>query len=303
MNKKLKKGLLITATVIATLPVIIHKYPYYTSEAQEYCDRVFNHYTPEVESGDLQINCDNTFRYVVHCSEKDGQKELVSLAQDADREEGWIFLPKEELWIEVGMCQSDMSVFFNPTIVNMICTSTYPVKHDFSELHFYHLHPRDDLSPLRKDSYERFYSWTDRWKELHDKKPDSIMALFNKWVRVKNVMPSGGDISSMLYEDLRTSMTRTAPLKSYIASSEGITEYTMTDAAIEIRNQGVDSINTYQARYDLKNTLMYKRYGEERMMHESIEELCKSVDGLISDDTVCVYFTPKKDILNDNNKE
>lgn len=58
----------------------------------------------------LYVNTLNEFRTVCNKDEKSGVKDIESLVKHSSSEESWIYLPKQNKWLETGECEGDTLV-------------------------------------------------------------------------------------------------------------------------------------------------------------------------------------------------
>lgn len=108
----------------------------------------------------LTVNTDHSFRLNISQSEREGLQDLRKLAQEADREEAYAFIPEEERWVEIGYNESAIEFEVDPNgeISGRVTVAYDPLLEDllkrYQSLAVYHFHPHlfaENLTALLKE--------------------------------------------------------------------------------------------------------------------------------------------------------
>ena len=150
----------------------------------------------------LRINDSVTYRTATIADEQTGIEDLKDLCQNALKEEYWVFIPDQNLWLETGLCEKTESVEIDlPFFEDLIR------KND--NVSVYHIHLKRYLESLEEKGL--------------GKTPES-------WL----IVPSFEDVALMIY--FSSMFYKEHPegnISWFICSPLGRTEYSMTEKGVE----------------------------------------------------------------------
>lgn len=191
---------------------------------------------PEKILENLVVNNSNDFRTVINKDENKGLQDLISLANNAEHEEAWIYFPGKNKWVEIGRTMPVVFLDFDKIYSTPIQASPTPLESkvgidsrylllikDNNTVVIYHIHP---LSALIKSSSD----------STNDENNDTKLSL----AKIAGALPSREDLLSMILQSNEFYKTHpNGTIKFRICSSLGITEYFLSE--------------TGKARYNEKN--------------------------------------------------
>ncbi|MBI2102277.1 hypothetical protein HYT55_00420 [Candidatus Woesearchaeota archaeon] len=168
----------------------------------------------------LVVNTDNTYHLTALKSEKEGVKDLQKLAQRADREEVYVFLPEEERWIEIGYKESAIELQVTPQgeVYGKVTAACDPLLDIFLAQHkslaIYHFHPR------------LFREKTIALLKEHPPKKETLEDAI-AFQQDNHVLPSSIDLFSMITESAKYyhQYHPDGEIVFNVVSAEGVTRY------------------------------------------------------------------------------
>lgn len=167
--------------------------------------RPINSLRPLQQANRLKVNTDNGAALVVQASQTKGEAQLRLLAEKSSLEEGWAFIPAENLWIEIA---SHEKVTGRKTY-HVLDDTVYLLLKKYDDIVLYHIHPR---STFRSDIDGPF-------KQL-------------QWT-VGEALPSYSDMAVMInLSGFFRNFHPEGKIDWRIVSRHGVTRYGMTPEAI-----------------------------------------------------------------------
>ena len=101
----------------------------------------------------LSVNTIDGVRKVIPQSEKEGIEEMRGLVSSSELEEAWAYIPKHELWVEVGMNErlidsdiksDDGNGFMQVAAIDIDKAYVEKIAKDHGPITLYHFHPEDE---------------------------------------------------------------------------------------------------------------------------------------------------------------
>lgn len=167
----------------------------------------------------LQVNAKGGPALVVQAGQTEGEAQLRRLAETSDLEEGWAYIPAEEIWIEIA---SGEKVTGRKTY-HVLDDTVYLLLKKYDDIVLYHIHPR---STFRSDIDGPFQQlqWT-----------------------VGEALPSYSDMAVMInLSGFWRDFHPTGNIDWRIVSRHGVTRYGMTPQAIAAK--GTISLKQFSYR-------------------------------------------------------
>ena len=190
----------------------------------------------EVELPNLVVNTDNDFRCITRKDEQSGLEDMFKLSEESPYEEAWVFLPKKNLWIEVGygekflITASRTEAGWFKHYESAVALDREKINSLFKEnreIHVYHIHTRskDEVNYFIEAVVRTFGPRTqEEIEELRKADTDNLE-------RVKNyrALPSKSDLKAMISQSLEFyKENQEGHMENRICSPKGITLYSIT---------------------------------------------------------------------------
>ena len=174
-------------------------------------------------------------RQIIPQNEEEGIKDMRKLVSSSPLEEAWVYLPKDELWVEIGkesrppgMCIEQESRFFQLTTVLDVEFMHDLPSAGYDEIIVYHFHPDSNFKLIK--------STTKRLKKRHRNSVfnkqmyEKRLEILKEKLKAKSLVPSGPDISSMIINSTMLNKINPKGKVVYkICSFYGIGEFYLTE--------------------------------------------------------------------------
>ncbi|WP_449245885.1 hypothetical protein [Desulfarculus baarsii] len=103
----------------------------------------------------LAVNLQDGPAFVVQTSQADGEAQLAQLAASAGLEEGWAFIPAENLWIEIG----GQAGKTGRRTYHLLDDTVYHLMMQYDHLVIYHIHPKNSFAGETDGPFHKL-QWT-----------------------------------------------------------------------------------------------------------------------------------------------
>ncbi|MBA7689097.1 hypothetical protein ES703_97592 [subsurface metagenome] len=247
----MKKSRLLNIVLCAELAIAVGVMSYLaTKTSQLYKIR------PTQYSNELVVNTSNKHKTIIKKNEKQGILDLEKLVQSSPYEEAWVYLPKKQEWIEVGVSESNVIKGDNK-----LSFKRYFKKLGINNDEIDELYDEGIWTVMRKSKAKVGIAKRELNTLLQNN--DEITSYHIhpcNWSPLFEIFPSHKDIAVMI--DQSSDFYKHHPNGEYtakIGSAYGITEYKLTGEGIDyIKNQNLN-------RFEIS------RLAKE--MHKSIEKV------------------------------
>ncbi len=203
-------------------------------------DSIDDFFAPKIEVTErVTVNTDDSIQTVTYNNEVEGVLDLQRIITKSKQEDAWVYVPKEQKWVEVGINYEDIGGpgdFEKGAKVSDKVFGRLVDKHQ--ELIFYHIHPitTRDREKLKKPKGKTSNKSTAK-EGLHFvtiysptfTKTDTTNAV-NMTIYAAMALPSQADISALIKQaEIFYSTNPSGRFISKIVSPLGITEYSLTE--------------------------------------------------------------------------
>lgn len=244
-------------------------------------------------------------RQIVPQNEEEGIQDMRKLVSSSPLEEAWVYLPKDELWVEIGkesrppgMCIEQEFRFFQLTTVLDVEFMHDLPSAGYDEIIVYHFHPDSNFKSIenaakRLKKRHRSSVFT---RQMYEKKLERL----KEKLIAKSLVPSGPDISNMIMNSTILNKINPKGEVAYkICSCYGVAEFYLTEKGKAHFNQvfslekerdflvkGRTEINIISCNANLR---LFEFAGFNKGYTESA---AKELAGLMSSEYIRITFTP-----------
>jgi hypothetical protein len=178
-------------------------------------------------SSHIVVNTENVERKINHLSENDGIYDISKLVRESSYEEAWIFIPKKDLWIEIGYNETGW-IEDSLSRSNSVQTDTSYIQKlmkENDELVMYHFHPIKDYD-----------------------KPNDMISIKNEKTGalrrdIKTAIPSSEDLQCLVdLQKMYHKENKNGDISGIVVSHTGITEYFLTKSGKNILEEDIPLI-------------------------------------------------------------
>ena len=207
----------------------------------------------------LQVNTAGGPALVVQAAQDEGEAQLRQLAETSDLEEGWAFIPAENLWIEIASGEK----LTGRKTYHVLDDTVYLLLKKYDDIVLYHIHPR---STFRSDIDGPF-------KQL-------------QWT-VGEALPSYSDMAVMInLSGFFRSFHPNGQIDWRIVSRHGVTRYGLTPEAVAAKGTIALKKFSYRpldqdddAAWLEETGAIYEPMGSGKAMREVISQCARRLSG------------------------
>ena len=242
----------------------------------------------------LTINTSTEFRTAVKQSEERGIGQIRTLIGNSDLEEEWVFIPRDSLWVEVGINEKLKLNNGNPEgSVEYEDLGLEDLLREDKEFTIYHFHPslrrqRDDK--IEKELCSRFSKENEAYFKCQNYK-DLVITEY----LAEDVLPSIQDIVNMVNNSKLNREVNGEEIKFKIGSTAGVSEYSLSEQGLDcFKNLDKNSIREYASNRVKIAIDSYSRLDLNDPSNVDMVNRAEQLVKLINDDKLIVKFTPYK---------